>query len=136
MVAIRRFIIIAPIMLTFEVFIPLKGPQVATFNETLVLNFEQGISISKVSEKHKMLRLNSSFLINSLKKVLFSIFFTSKNPLVATFDEMYTPTCRKYVVEQDMTITRSSEKHKLLHLHSSVFLFRTIASKMLILKIF
>ena len=60
MVAIRRFIIIAPIMLTFEVFIPLKGPQVATFNETLVLNFEEGISISKVSEKHKMLRLNSS----------------------------------------------------------------------------
>ena len=47
-------------MLTFEVFIPLKGPQAASFNETLVLNFEQGINISKVSEKHKMLRLNSS----------------------------------------------------------------------------
>ena len=60
MVAIRRLIIIAPIMLTFEVFIVIKGPQVATFNETLVLNFEQGINISKVSEKHKMLRLNSS----------------------------------------------------------------------------
>ena len=54
--------IIASKMLIFEVFLHLKGPLVATFNESRAITprkytVEQGINISKVSQKHKLLLL-------------------------------------------------------------------------------
>ena len=48
-------------MLIFEVFLHLKGPLVATFNERCAITSKkyiakQGMNILKVSQKHKLLR--------------------------------------------------------------------------------
>ena len=41
--------------------------------------------------------------------------------LVASFNERHASTSREYLAEPGMNILKSSEKHKSLYLHSSVF---------------
>ena len=53
--------------------------------------------------------------------LIFEIRLPLKEPLVATFDEMRALTSRKYVVVQDMNISKSTQKYKFLWSHSSVF---------------
>ena len=61
---------VASKMLIFQVFLHLKGPLVATFNEECAITFrkylaEQSINIPKVSQKHKLLR--SQFSVFALE---------------------------------------------------------------------
>ena len=54
-------------------------------------------------------------------QVIFWRFLPLKNPLVATFSETCVLSSSKYGVEQGLKDLKSSEKHKLLQSHSSVF---------------
>ena len=69
--------LIASRMLIFEVFLHLKGPLVATFNERCVITSrkyipEQGINILKLSQKHELLRSHFSvFALILASRMLF-----------------------------------------------------------------
>ena len=48
-------------------------------------------------------------------------FFSSRRTLVATSSEMRVPTASKNIVKQSMNLSKPSQKHELLHSHSSDF---------------
>ena len=55
------------------------------------------------------------------EKLIFEIRLRLKEPLVVTFGETRACNSRKCVVVQGMNLTKSSKKHKLVWLHSSIF---------------
>ena len=70
-------------MLIFEVFLHLKEPLLATFNERSAITFkkyiaEQGINILKVSQKHKLFRSFLSVFALIASRMLFLRFFVLK----------------------------------------------------------
>ena len=70
-------------MLIFEVFLHLKEPLLATFNERSAITSkkyvaEQGINILKVSQKHKLFRSFLSVFALIASRMLFLRFFVLK----------------------------------------------------------
>ena len=53
-----------------------------------------------------------------------------------TFNEARALTSRKHVAEKGMNVQTLAEKHKLLFLHSPIFAFKKIPSKVLIFLFF
>ena len=84
---------------------------------------EPGISIPNLLEKLQFFWSHSSiFALEKYPEYLnFNSFLPLRDALVASFNKRHAPASRKYVDDQGMNILKSSEKHKLLLSHSSVF---------------
>ena len=115
-------------VLNFQTFLSKKETFAATFSETCALFFrkdisEPGISIPNLLEKLQFFWSHSSiFALEKYPEYLnFNSFLPLRDALVASFNKRHAPTSRKYVDDQGMNILKSSEKHKLLLSHSSVF---------------
>ena len=99
-------------MFIFEVFLHLKGPLVANFNERCAITSrkyiaKQGINILKVSQKHKLLRLHFSvFCFRIIASIIFEMFYPCKT-LVATVNEICALTSRKYIVERSKNLWKT-----------------------------
>ena len=114
-------------MLVFEVFLPLKKPLVTVLTETRAFTF-QNYDVKKgdvpmSSKNTNYFGRTSSFClkISASKMSIFEICLPLTEPLVVTFSKTREHTSRKYVVVQGMSFPKSSEKFKLLWLHSSIF---------------
>ena len=101
-------------MLIFEVFLPVREPLVATFSEKPAVTspkdmVKQGMKISKVWEKHKLLwaHLLVFALKIALKMLICEGFLPLKWRMVATFSETSAVTSIKYVVKQGMNNSKS-----------------------------
>ena len=68
--------------------------------------------------------------------LFFEVRLPLKKLLVTTLTETLAHTSRKYVVVQGMSLPKSSKKHKLFWLHSSIFAALEYSLKMLIFAVF
>ena len=99
----------------------------ATFNETRApisrkYVGEQGIVITSWSKTFQTFWSHSSFcaLEKQPEKLIFRVFLTLKDSLVATLNETSAPTSRKYVAQQGIVMRNWSKTFQSFWLHSSV----------------
>ena len=99
----------------------------ATFSETCAPTSrkyiaEQGTMARSMAGTLTFLSHFSVFAFEKYpKSIKYQKFFTFKESLVATFNENYALTSRKYVVEQDKTMPNLSQSLYCFWLHFSVF---------------
>ena len=99
---------------------PLNETRAPTFRNYVA---EQGVVMPSWSKPFQSSWSHSSvFALQKLIKNLnFQSFFTSKSPLVATFNEMRASTSRKYVAEQGIVMPNWWKTFQNFLLHFSVF---------------
>ena len=113
-------------LLIFKVCLPLKNTAANYFDWSTWIQFRKLWSLLNVPKSPKNTNyfgftLSFCFRITASKKLIFEICLPLKKPLVVTFGETRAYTSRKCVVVQGMKVTKSSKKHKLVWLHSPIF---------------
>ena len=93
---------------------------------------EQGIVVPNWSET---IQFKLHFFVFALEKQpknpIFRVFLSLIDPFVATFNEKFPPTSRKYIAEQSIVMPNWSKTFQTFRSHSSVFATETLPKNLI-----